>query len=403
MTPKGQNIENVKINNRASVLRLLFAKSPMSRVDIASKLNLTPSTVTIICNDFFSRNLLVQHKGSDMERKVGRKKSPIAINYNYKFVLAIHIHAQQTDIYVCNLAGERIRSMAVPTNKALSPQAFLALVAADCIKLLWALGFSNEDMLGVGVSIIGPVNHVRGVSLNAFSIWKEPVNVKALLEEELGLPVYVESNICAAMGAILLYSVEINNVLAIAWGPGVGSASVINGRVFKGTNFQSSELGHNFVDRVGEKCRCGKIGCLETQVSIQKIIAKLEELANSPDGKVIADQIKAVGAPTRETLHEFLDIPYAAFQQFLSDCAYSLAVVLNNAIQILPPDHIVVFGELLQQEKMLRLLKGHLLSINTSVSEDIFMMNPFGGAVNWMGATANVVRRLLVDQGGFEG
>ncbi|MDR1536084.1 MAG: transcriptional regulator, partial [Planctomycetota bacterium] len=71
MIAKGQNIEDVKIINRAFAIQLLLANGPMARSDIAAELGITPATITSICNEFFQKNLLVQRQKCDTPGKVG--------------------------------------------------------------------------------------------------------------------------------------------------------------------------------------------------------------------------------------------------------------------------------------------------------------------------------------------
>lgn len=402
MSHKGQNIENVKINNRASTIRLLLSKGAMSRSDIAAELHLTPATVTTICNEFFQRNLLVQREERSAPGKVGRKKCPVEFNYDYKRILAIHIHTAQTNLSICNVKGKLLDETVLSTDSGITPECFLAQVASCCAKLLWNNQLSGEDILGVGVTIIGPVNHLEGISLNAFSIWDHPVNIREILEKELRLPVCVESNVCSIVEAELLYNdIVAKNILAVNWGPGVGSASIIDGKVFKGRGFQSAELGHNFVDHSGQKCRCGKVGCLETKLSVDAIIEKLLELARSHSPNPISKKIESAGAPTRENISDFLALSYAPLDEFLSDITYQLAVVVNNAVQILAPDKIILFGELFSSQSLLIKFKNHIFSINDSISEDMFMNSLMEDRRNYIGATSNVVKRFLVDTGGF--
>ena len=51
--------------------------------------------------------------------------------------------------------------------------------------------------------------------------------------------------------------------LVVKLGTGIGSAIVINGRLYRGANGGAGEIGHICVDPEGPICRCGQRGCLE--------------------------------------------------------------------------------------------------------------------------------------------
>ncbi|MDR1518534.1 MAG: ROK family protein [Planctomycetota bacterium] len=402
MRVKGQNIENVKVINRSSTFRLLLANGPLSRIDIAAELNVTPATVTSICNELLQKNLLVQHEELDSPGKVGRKKCPVGLNYDYKHVLSIAIFPDSATLSICNLAASLVDSVVVPTRRSLSPDLFLAHLAERCIKLLWDNQLAKDRILGVGVAVLGPVNHIEGISLKAYSIWEQPVPVRRLLENELHIPVYVESNVCALIEAALLYGeIEHPNVLAVQWGPGIGSVSVIGGKVFKGRNFHTAELGHNFVDGIGERCRCGKVGCLETKLSVDAIAAEMERLSGLAKAKALRALRDRVGPPCRENLDKYLEVAFPPLEDYLKDISFRLAVVVNNAVQVLAPDRIILFGELFANNRLLEYFKEKIFSINETIVDDMFLRSDFQSRHTYIGATACIVKHLLVDTGGL--
>lgn len=401
MPPKGQNIENVKIINRASTLKLLLTHGPMSRSEIAAELSITPATLTSICKDFLSKGILVQNDERTSSGNVGRKKCPVELNYDYKYVIAVNIESVSTTISLCNLSGALLDSITLEMDKSLPPEKFLSQMAERCIKLLWDNHLESDRMLGVGVTVLGPVNHHEGISLNAFSIWNRPVPVQRILEDELHIPVCVESNVCALADASLLYGETTEpNVLAVQWGPGVGSASIIAGELFKGRNCQTAELGHNFIDAKGKKCRCGKIGCLETHLSVDAIVFQLEKLSNSPRENPLRDLESGIGPPSRKNIQAYLNVPFPALEEYLDTITFRLAVVVNNAIQVLAPDHIILFGDLFSNDLLFERFKRGVFSINETIVDDMFLRSALHAQRAYIGAVACVVRKFLVDTGG---
>ncbi|MDR2391985.1 MAG: ROK family protein, partial [Planctomycetota bacterium] len=303
---------------------------------------------------------------------------------------------------VCNLAASLVDSVVVPTCRSLSPERFVAHLAERCAKLLWDNQLVKDRILGVGVTVLGPVNHVEGISLNAYSVWDRPVPVRRLLENEVRIPVCVESNVCALTEAALLYGkIEHPNVLAVQWGPGVGSASVIGGKVFKGHNFQTAELGHNFVDGIGERCRCGKIGCLETRLSTDAIVAEIGRLSGLAKARPLRAVRDVAGPPCAENLGKYLGVAFPPLEEYLKDISFRLAVVVNNAVQVLAPDRIILFGELFANKRLLEYFKEKIFSINETIVDDMFFHSDFQSRHTYVGATACIVKRLLVDTGGL--
>lgn len=178
-----------------------------------------------------------------------------------------------------------------------------------------------------------------GVSLNPFSIFGEgQVPIRQLLEKELPFPICVENNVCAFLNAeILLGCATDSNVIALKWGPGVGSASSIGGVICKDHTFHSSEIGHTYFYRNdGRTCKCGRRGCLETGVNLSRIEEKILELL--PGEPALQQVREAHGAPHVTNIISYLSADCPALRGFFEACVHDLAIGVNNAIQVFSPD-----------------------------------------------------------------
>ena len=53
---------------------------------------------------------------------------------------------------------------------------------------------------------------------------------------------------------------------------GIGAGIIYNGELYRGSNHIAGEFGHTLIDIKGEKCSCGRIGCLETVASGKALV-----------------------------------------------------------------------------------------------------------------------------------
>ena len=138
---------------------------------------------------------------------------------------------------------------------------------------MWERGIVKDMVLGIGISVPGPVKRRGGVSLHAYRIWNETVPVAEVIRRYLDIPVIVENNVKAFAEGELIYGngKEQENLLFIKWGPGVGSAIIIQNRIYDSQNSKTAEIGHYIVEKDGKPCRCGRRGCLETKVATHAI------------------------------------------------------------------------------------------------------------------------------------
>lgn len=266
----GLNMENVKRNNRAQILHLIHRQGPISRKDIADRLGLTPAAVTQICNDFIRVDLLVELGSEPGEQgKAGRKKILVELNPTYGCLCSINMDSVRTEISLCNLRGERIDHEQIPTETQNTlPKQQLERIGEYCRELLRRNRIPKKRLIGAGVGVPGPVDKKAGVSLHAYGIWEEEVPVVSILESCLERPVVLDNNVSAYACAELLFGEGglSKSAMLVKWGPGVGASLLLGGKVYEPEG-GVAELGHFIVKPDGEKCSCGRRGCLETIVS----------------------------------------------------------------------------------------------------------------------------------------
>lgn len=389
------------LNNRSRTLQLLFSHKTLSRTDIAEYLNITTAAVTTIVNEFLDKDLLIQQDFLQESRpRAGRKKAPLCINYNWKYILSIDIHSYYINIAVTNLKGDIIVEGPSLTPEVSTPELFCTSIAKECISMLWKAGIPTSKVLGAGITIIGPVNQVDGIALHPFRLFDEPITVKTYFEKEFPFPVAVESNVCAFLLSELLFTdirENAQNLLMLKWGPGVGSSMAIRGKVYKGYNYQSTEIGHNQIAQSkGKKCNCGLTGCLEPYISTDAIVDFIQtESERDPSGQ-LAQLVTVIGSPSRQNLSQYLESSCEILWNFLRSCAYSLASVTNNAIHLLAPDNLILMGDLFELDSIVNLFQEQLYLINPQTPLNLCIKaHPIGNS-KYIGATAIAIEQLLL-------
>lgn len=345
----GINLGNVKISNRSAILKLLNDQGAMSRKDIAGSLGLTPATVTLICADLIAAGILQEKGEMEEEKRAGRRKVLIDINYQYRYVLTICIEALETVIAVSDLKGNCLGNKCIRTDGSMAPDEFLRILADDAKILMWELEIRREMILGAGVSIPGTVKRQSGISQQAYRIWTEPVPVKELLSQYLDLPVIVENNVKAFAEGELIYGVgrQWENLLFVKWGPGVGSAIIIGNEIYDSQNSKTAEIGHCIVDRNGKRCRCGRRGCLETRVATHAVSERIRQactpssmpqLYQLAEGRTDWIEAKNIG--------QWLKAEDKALWDIMDDAIDEIARVAVNTMTILAPDKVILYGHM---------------------------------------------------------
>ncbi|WUO54862.1 ROK family transcriptional regulator [Streptomyces sp. NBC_00280] len=118
-------------------------------------------------------------------------------------------------------------------------------------------------LLGVGVALPGPLDHVRGVlhRVTGFPEW-DGFPLRDALARRLGVPVAVDKDTnVAALGLAL--GGEGGSFAYLHLGTGLGAGLVIGGALHRGTRTGAGEFGHQVVQLDGPPCSCGDRGCIE--------------------------------------------------------------------------------------------------------------------------------------------
>ena len=165
------------------------------------------------------------------ERRAGRRKVLIDINYQYRYVLSVSIEAAKTCIAISNLKGFVSGSKMDADRWGAGSGEIFEDGGGWGKALMWEQGITKDMVLGIGVSVPGPVSRRTGISQHAYRIWNKAVAVGELIGKQMDLPVIVENNVKAFAEGELIYGngKEWENLLFIKWGPGVGSAIIIQG------------------------------------------------------------------------------------------------------------------------------------------------------------------------------
>lgn len=139
------------------------------------------------------------------------------------------------------------------------PEAVVACVA----ELVAGLGGATR--LGLGTP--GQVSQPAGIVIGSPNLvgWDEPVPLADLLRSATGARVSIENDVNLATEAELFAGAArgASDVLCVFMGTGVGGGLVLDGRLRRGTNGLTGEIGHAAYRRDGRRCACGLIGHVE--------------------------------------------------------------------------------------------------------------------------------------------
>lgn len=403
---KGINLLDLKRENRKQILLVLKKYGALPRKEIAQRLGLTPAAVTIITNEMLEEGILMETAPrQQMEKQVGRKTIPIEINYDVKYVAGVSIDSENINIGLCNMRGQAVDrlTIALPQQPGTETD-ILKIIRDSCMQIFWRNDVHKKNILGMGVGVIGPVDAARGISKNTYGILEKNKPVKDTLEKYLNIPVCVDNNVrTLALAEISLNTCENNSdMIFVKYGPGIGAAIVINNEIFVGNSNNAGELGHIIVKYQGEKCRCGKRGCLETEASPDAILLRVKELFSRKCTPILFGLSEGKWENVNLfSLFESMRQGEKDVASILAEAAFYFATALSTAVTLYDPDKVVLYGEIFQYDEFTRQVKAYLHDmLGTENPDSMLQVSRLEYQDKFLGGAALVLKELFYNKGG---
>ncbi|QGH34926.1 ROK family glucokinase [Gracilibacillus salitolerans] len=202
--------------------------------------------------------------------------------------------------------GELIAKWEIPTDLDNQGENVPKDIWSSIENKLAELNLKKERCAGMGVGAPGFIEPETGKVAIAVNIGWKNFQLKEILEKSSGLNVYVDNDAnIAALGENWKGSGnQVENMLAVTLGTGVGGGIISNGQIVSGANGTGAEIGHITVEQNGAACNCGRNGCLETVTSATGIVRQAEELIAEGKAASLKKRKDANGVITTKDIFE---------------------------------------------------------------------------------------------------
>ncbi|GAA1230015.1 ROK family protein [Prauserella halophila] len=317
----------------AALFQFLRDGRPRTRAELSAETGLARSTVAERIDTLLSSGLL---KFSDKANSTGgRPPTTVAFNPAARVVLAADIGATHAKLAVTDLAGDVLVEEDKVLDIANGPEIVLREVCDRGRALLTQAGRDERDLLGVGIGLPGPVEHLSGKPANPPIMpgW-DGFDVPAFVRGELGAVTLVDNDVnIMALGEYRAHWAEHEHMVFVKVATGIGSGLISYGRLHRGSQGAAGDMGHVRVPHDTDvRCRCGNVGCLEAVASGAAIAAKLTEAG-----------VPATSSADVVTLARNGSVPAL---QYVRQAGRDIGEVLATAVSLFNPSVLAVGGAL---------------------------------------------------------
>jgi predicted NBD/HSP70 family sugar kinase len=258
----GANLLAVRSHNTALVLDLLRTAGPdgISRLELADRTGLTPQAVSKITARLREPGLVAE--AGRRASTGGKPRTVLRLVPEAGHAVGVHLDRDELRMVLVDLTGTVVGERGAPLDLGAGAAVVVEAVAREAEELVEeATGVGH--LLGAGVALPGPLDHLHGVlhRVTGFPEW-DGFPLRDALGRRLGVPVVVDKDTnAAALG--LAVGGEGGAFAYLHLGTGLGAGLVIGGGVHRGARTGAGEFGHQVIQLDGPPCHCGDRGCIE--------------------------------------------------------------------------------------------------------------------------------------------
>ena len=157
MEKRGISKLDLKRRNRMQILRVIRESGPISRVDVASALEITRAAVTIITNEMIEEGVLVEIGEAPVNTEKlqkGRRKILIDINVNSRFALGATVDEREVTVGLTNLNSEILDKSSMVIDDRTTSKDIINYIIKTCNEMVANSCLTKDKILGLGIGIV---------------------------------------------------------------------------------------------------------------------------------------------------------------------------------------------------------------------------------------------------------
>jgi glucokinase len=259
-----------------------------------------------------------------------------------KFIIAVDLGGTNLKVALLDLKYKIKDKKVLSTQRLTRKESLISAVVDSVNKILKNNSLDNTDILGLGLGLPGPIDTEQGIVHFFPNIpgWKE-VNLKRIIENRLKLPAFLDNDakmMCLAehkLGAAQGYK----HAICLTLGTGVGGGIIIEGKLYRGADNASGEIGHIPINEKGPICNCGGKACLEAYIGNNRIQREAK--------KIFKRNVSL------EELSRLAKIKNSQALSIWLKVGRRLGLALSGVVNLLNPDCIVIGGGVANAGKVL--------------------------------------------------
>lgn len=335
--------EDMELANFKNILNSIDL-GPLSRADIAKKLDLSRTTVSKTINKLIQAQVLKEGGNcAEVLSSPGRPGQKLMYDDKW-YALGASFYLSSWYYVICDLSGKIVFEKK-EALKDITPESLIKSLIKGLKSVIKS--FDGKLLPAVGLGLPGIVDSDHCQILYAYDLkWYDPIDVRTPVEKALKMKIYCLNRYSLAGLAEFTYENKeaIKNYVYIGLGSGIRSAIFIDGKLMKGNSFSSGRLAHIVVAPNGPLCECGKHGCLlavANEMALIDYAQKARSSKNFRDSMLSKMQDNQI---TAELILKLADQNDPCAQECVTFITKYLTHAVAMLVDIINPRRIVIGG-----------------------------------------------------------
>lgn len=357
-----RTVRDLRLGNRAAVLRRLYFHGPMSRQALGGATGLSSGSVSNVVAELTADHLL--EEAGVVESDGGRPRTLLRVAPGSGHLIGVDVGETRVRVEAFDLALTELAR----TDRPLTPtghdvEAIVAHIRDGIAEVTAAAGLMAAEgsggprdgsadgggLIGVGVGVPGIVETTApgGALVHGQTIGWDAVPLESLLREAVQLPAdttYFIDNGARALGQAEMWfggGRGVRDAVIVLFGSGVGACIVTDGVIHGGAHGGPGEWGHLTVHVRGRRCRCGARGCLEAYAGAEALLERWREAGGEPPGTGEESGVAALLAAANPVDG---GAPDPVARAVLDETAEYLGAGISGLVNLFGPERVLVGG-----------------------------------------------------------
>lgn len=394
--------ERITGRNQKKIYSLIRKQGVVSKVLLAEQCKMTASTLARALEELTIAGLI--HEAGRGESRGGRKPILYSINPAYGYVFGLDISRSFSRLILCDISLNKLDSITWAMTREMTPEGLLDGVVIGINTLLKKHKISREQVIGIGVGAVGPLDRTTGIIVDPLYFptagWNN-VPVIAYIQDRLALPVIMDNGANAAIWAEYWEDKpeHYEHLLYIRAGVGLRSAMMTNGQIVYGAVDMEGSVGQMIIqtDGVRHRHREDSYGCLESYVSTYAMEQQAISLLKQGRATVLREMVRDLEAVEIQHLLQALERNDQLMVELFTQAATYFGIGLANLLNTLHPQKVILGGPLITGSDMFFRVSTQIALRNTYYSPVYhveFKKEKLGEETIAIGAASMVINAL---------